>query len=283
MDEALRKIRSELRIRPAKVKRRLMEFIKGKVEGARASGVVLGLSGGVDSTVIAHLCASALGSENVLGISMPDAGVTDPQDVADAREVANMLGIEFKVVNLAPPVKELRRSLGALDANADKSIPVANIKPRVRMTVLYYFANSLNRLVVGASNRSEIRAGYFTKYGDGGSDLAPLGCLYKVQVMSLARYLGIPDRILQKPPSAGLWPGQVDEVELGLPYQKLDMIYAGLDLGLDENEIAEAVGVKVEDIRRFKEREEKTKHKLVGPEIPDPELVLSRGSRGRKD
>jgi len=121
---------------------------------------------------------------------------------------------------------------------------------------------------VGSGNRSELRAGYFTKYGDGAADLLPLGRIYKTHVKQLAAHLGVPQKIIDKAPSAGLWRGQTDELELGLPYAKLDMIYAGLDLKLNHNAIAEAVGVKSEDIRRFIERERRTVHKLKVPEMP---------------
>lgn len=266
MADVSEEIRDELRIRPAQVRRKLVGFIKGKVKDAGVEGVVLGLSGGLDSTVAAFLCAEALGNERVLAVSIPEAGVTDPQDVADARKVANKLNIGFKVVDITSAVQGIRRNLKGFEV--DETIPTANLKPRIRMTILYYYANLLNRLVVGTSNRSEVRAGYFTKYGDGASDLAPLGCLYKTQVVRLAKYLKVPDYVLRKPPSAGLWRGQTDESELGLPYKKIDKIYAGLDLGLGQLDIAKAAGVKVKDASDFRKREERAKHKLAGPEVP---------------
>ncbi len=260
-------IRQALKIKPAQVKRRLVKFVRERVREAGASGVVLGLSGGIDSSTAGFLCAEALGGDKVLGVSMPEAGVTDPHDLADARKLANKLHIGFKIVDITPAVVGIRKNIG--DFKPDVTLPSANIKPRVRMTILYYYANLLNRLVVGSSNRSEIRAGYFTKYGDGAADLAPLGCLYKTQVIQLARYLGVPKYVLQKPPSAGLWRGQTDEAELGLPYEKLDRIYVGLDLGFREADIAKAVGVKVKDVRWFKRREKRARHKLAGPEVPE--------------
>jgi len=266
MVDASERIHDELRIRPAQVKRRLLGFLKEKVKDAGAEGVVLGLSGGLDSTVAAFLCAEALGNEKVLAISMPEADTVDPQDVADARKVANELGFNFKVVDITSAVEGIRKNVK--DFGVDETIPAANLKPRIRMAILYYHANLLNRLVVGTSNRSEIRAGYFTKHGDGASDLAPLGCLYKTQVIRMAKHLKVPDYILRKPPSAGLWRGQTDESELGLPYEKLDKIYAGLDLGLKQSDIAKAAGVKIKDVSEFRKREERAKHKLAGPEVP---------------
>ncbi len=266
MADASKKIHDELGIRPAQVRRKLIDFLRRKVKDAGAEGVVLGLSGGLDSAITAFLCAEALGSEKVLAISMPEADTVNPQDIADARKVANELAIDFKVVDLTSAVEGIRKNVK--DFKVDETLPTANLKPRIRMTILYYHANLLNRLVVGTSNRSEIRAGYFTKYGDGASDIAPLGSLYKTQVTKLAKHLEVPDYILRKPPSAGLWRGQTDESELGLSYEKLDKIYAGLDLGLKQSDIAEAAGVKVKDVSEFIKREERAKHKLAGPEVP---------------
>ena len=259
-------IKRSLKINIPAVERRLVAFIKRKVKKAGSEGVVVGLSGGVDSSVVASLCKKALGKINVLGISMPEGGITNPRDVADARDLSNMLGIRFRVIDIMPVVESIHQNL--FDFSARALIPAANIKPRVRMTILYYYANLLNRLVVGSGNRSELRAGYFTKHGDSAVDLMPLGYLYKTQVKQLAAHLNVPKRIIEKVPSAGLWRGQTDEMELGLTYEKLDMIYAGLDLGLDSNSIANVAGVKIEDVNRFIERERRIAHKVCMPEIP---------------
>lgn len=264
--DAAELIKRSFKINLPDVERRLVAFIKRKVRKARAEGVVVGLSGGVDSSVVATLCKKALGKNNVLGISMPEGGVTNPRDVADARDLSNRLGIRFRVIDIMPVVEEIHQNL--FDFSVRALIPAANIKPRVRMTILYYYANLLNRLVVGSGNRSELRAGYFTKHGDSAVDLMPLGCLYKTQVKQLAAHLNVPKQIIKKMPSAGLWRGQTDERELGLNYEKLDMIYVGLDLGLEPDLIANAAGVKIEDVNRFVERERRMAHKLCMPEIP---------------
>ena len=264
--DAAAKIKRTLKIDPRDIKSKLTAFIKEKVEKAEAKGAMVGLSGGLDSSTTAFLCAKALGASRVLGVSMPEAGVTDPRDVADARSMANKLGIGFRMVDITPAVLGVRTNL--TDFRIDALLPAANIKPRVRMTTLYYYANLLNHLVVGSGCRSELRAGYFTKYGDGAADLLPLGCLYKTQVKQLAAHLGVPERIIRKVPSAGLWKGQTDEAELGLPYEKIDMIYAGLDLGLKLDDIAKAAGVKKIDVKNFIKREQMNVHKLTGPEIP---------------
>jgi len=264
--DAAAKIKKALKIDPRNIKFKLTTFIKERVEKAGAKGAVIGLSGGLDSSTTAVLCAEALGAGRVLGVSMPETGVTDLHDVAGARSMANKLGIDFRVVDITPAVLGVRANL--MDFKVDALLPAANIKPRVRMTILYYYANLLNRLVVGCGNRSEVRASYLTKYGDGAADLLPLGCLYKTQVKQLAAHLGVPKQIINKAPSAGLWRGQTDEAELGLPYEKIDMIYAGLDLGLKLDEVAKAAGVKREDVKKLIERERRGAHKLIGPEIP---------------
>ena len=262
----LKLISDALKINSAAVERKLVAFIKEKVREAGAGGVVIGLSGGLDSSVTAILCAKALGANKVIGVSMPEAGITDPHDVADAREIANKLGIEFRVVDITPAVLGVRQNL--TDYQIGALLPGANIKPRVRMTILYYYANLLKRLVVGSGNKSELKAGYFTKFGDGAVDFLPLGCLYKTQIRQLAAHLGLPKRLIEKVPSAGLWKGQTDEGELGIQYEKLDIIYAGLDLRLKPNVIAEAAGVEVEKVKHFIERERRAAHKLGAPEVP---------------
>jgi NAD+ synthase len=261
-----KKILKYLSINQKIVEKKLSAFIKQKVKDAGADGVVIGLSGGIDSSTNAFLCVEALGAANVLGVSMPEGGVTNAADICDAKEVAVKLGIDYRAVDIASAIDSLQRSI--IDFKVDERLPAANLKPRVRMAILYYYANLMNRLVVGSGNRSEFRAGYFTKYGDGAADIVPLGCLYKTQVKQLAAHLGVPQKIIDKTPTAGLWRGQTDESELGLPYKKLDMIYAGLDLKLNHGAIAKAAGVKLKDIERFIERERKTAHKLKVPEMP---------------
>jgi NAD+ synthase len=266
MDAAL-KIKKALEIDPKHFRNKLTTFIKENVEKTGAKGVVIGLSGGLDSSTTVTLCVEALGADRVLGVSMPEAGVTDPRDATDTAELADKLGIDLKVVDITPMVLCMRANLG--NFKEDSQLSSANIKPRVRMVVLYHYANLLNRLVIGCGNRSELRAGYFTKYGDGAADLLPIGTLYKTQLKQLATSLGVPERIIHKAPTAGLWKGQTDEGELGMSYERMDEIYVGLDLGLKLNEIAEATGVKIEDIKKLIEREQKNAHKLRAPEIPD--------------
>lgn len=198
----------------------LAEWIHGQVTEGGGRGVVFGVSGGVDSAVIAALAERAF-AERTLGVLMPCH--SDPQDAADGALVAEQVGVPFMTVDLTPTFDVLARSLATASPGVLQSrLALANLKPRLRMTTLYALANELGYFVVGSSNRSELAVGYFTKYGDSGVDLLPLADLVKHEVRELAHALGVPQRIIDKPPSAGLWAGQTDEHDMGLSYEQLD-------------------------------------------------------------
>jgi len=245
-----------------KVVSRIVEFIRKTVEDADAEGVVVGISGGVDSATTAFLCVKALGKEKVFGLVMPEKGVTREEDVEDALEVCSILGIRHKLVYINPMVDAF---LNNLDEGSD--IAIANLKPRIRMIINYYYANTMNYLVAGTGNKSELMTGYFTKYGDGGVDFLPIGDLYKTEVWELARYLGVPEKIIKKKPSAGLWVGQTDEGELGITYVKLDTILKALEKGYKPEEIPEKFDVSVEEVKKVVELVEKSKHKREMPPV----------------
>ena len=206
-----------------RIAERISSWIRERVEKAGAEGVVLGMSGGIDSSVAAVLAKKALG-DRVLGVIMPCH--SDPTDLEHARLAAAKFGIVTECVDLTPVFDRLLETLPPGDRMAE-----GNLKARLRMAVLYYFANSRNYLVVGAGNKSEIMVGYTTKYGDGGADILPLGGLLKKQVREWARELGIPEEIIDKPPSAGLWEGQTDEGEMGITYDELDGILVAIESG----------------------------------------------------
>jgi NAD+ synthase len=198
------------------------------MHAAGARGFVVGLSGGVDSAVVARLCQMAVHS-HILGVLLPC--YSQPQDEDDARLVAKTFGIPYVRVDLARPYDALQESLHSAIkglphevhvTDIKQQLPEANIKPRLRMSTLYFIANSLNYLVAGTGNRSEIALGYYTKYGDGGVDLLPIGGLLKSEVRTLARGLGVPAAVVDKAPSAGLWIGQTDEAEMGFSYDTLE-------------------------------------------------------------
>ncbi|HEX5166214.1 MAG TPA: NAD+ synthase [Thermomicrobiales bacterium] len=202
----------------------IANWIGEKVRGAGVNGAVMGLSGGIDSAVVSGLCAKALGPKNVLGVIMPIH--SNPEDTAYGVETAESWGIEQRTIDLS----------GAYDALVQilppgSDLANANIKPRLRMITLYHLANTMGRMVIGTGNRSELMAGYYTKYGDGGTDLLPIAGLYKWQVRELARAIGVPQAIVDKPPSAGLWVGQTDEQEMGISYADLDRTLEAIDAG----------------------------------------------------
>lgn len=235
------------------MKKRIVSWIRKQVKDSGAKGIVLGLSGGIDSSVVACLCKEASAGRKVLGLFLPCN--SHHQDLKDAFLLAKQLGIKTKRVDLSRIYGSILKVLPAANKLAR-----ANLKPRLRMLVLYYFANKLNYLVCGTGNKSELLAGYFTKYGDGAVDILPIADLYKRQVRELARELKIPENIISKHPSAGLWPGQTDEGEMGLTYSELDDILERID----ERKAQVKVKAKVEKVKKMIKRSE---HKRQGPRI----------------
>lgn len=198
---------------------KLVLWIRDRVLTAGLKGAVFGISGGLDSSVVAVLCHRAF-PESSLGLLMPCH--SNPQDEQYALTTANKFSIPTEKIVLDAVYDTLLKSLPVAKAAAASQVVKGNLKARLRMLTLYFYANQLHYLVVGSGNRSELAVGYFTKHGDGSVDILPLGNLVKRQVKELAGFLGIPQEIIDKPPSAGLWPGQTDEAELGLSYEELD-------------------------------------------------------------
>lgn len=231
---------------------KIVKWINQQVRKSNAKGVVFGLSGGIDSAVVGVLCKIAY-PEDTLALILPCYSLK--QDIEDAKYIAEKFKIRYEIINLEKPYDTLVKILPE-----GNKLSYANLKPRLRMLTLYYFANCYNYLVVGTGNKSEISMGYFTKYGDGGVDILPLGNLLKTEVKVLAKQLKIPMRIINKTPSAGLWKGQTDEDEMGITYNELDKILSGMEKrnldGLNENKIYK---VKMQIL--------KTKHKRSMPRI----------------
>ncbi|MFC1594060.1 NAD+ synthase [Candidatus Omnitrophota bacterium] len=217
--------------------KKIVSWIKSKVKNAKAKGIVLGISGGVDSSVIAALSQKAVGAKNLLCIIMPCHSPS--QDFADAQLLKRKFKLKTKLVDLTKVYDTFLSILPQADAKTK-----GNIRARLRMITLYYFANKLNYLVAGTGNKSELYAGYFTKYGDAGVDILPIADLYKTQVRELARSLKIPERIIEKPPSAGLWPGQTDEGEMGITYAELDCALSCILLGKKRSGIGKERAIK---------------------------------------
>lgn len=193
----------------------ITRWIKTEVESANLKGAVFGISGGIDSAVVACLCKNAFG-DDALGLIMPIA--SNPKDEEDAKILAETIGLNYKKVDLNNGFDAL------ISTFEDNKVQMAksNIKPRLRMITLYYYAQNNGYMVLSGSNRSEFMTGYFTKYGDSGADLMPLLNLFKSDIFEMAKVLGVPDVILNKKPSAGLWEGQTDEDEFGFTYKELD-------------------------------------------------------------
>jgi len=233
----------------------ISDWIKKQVEEANAKGVVFGVSGGVDSSVVSVLCKNVFPKEH-LALILPC--FSSKRDLDDAELVVKKFSLNYKIINLEDIFLAFSRILGFNPQ--DKELAVANIKPRLRMITLYYFANKLNYLVVGTGNKSELIMGYFTKYGDGGVDILPLGDLTKTEVYKLAKVLNIPQRIIKKPPSAGLWPGQTDEEEMGIKYKLLDKIIDAIEDGVFKN-----FDKKI--VEKVLKKKKQSLHKLNPPKI----------------
>jgi NAD+ synthase len=238
----------------------ITNFISSYIQQSGTKGAVIGLSGGIDSTVSAYLSVKALGKENVFGILIPEKELTSPEDILDATEVAHILNIDFSVVEISEIIKLFYHSIPEVDKT--NRLATGNLKARIRMSILYYYANLMNRIVVGTGNRTEILLGYFTKYGDGGVDIEPLGNLFKTQVKQIAHYLEVPHQIIEKPPSAGLWAGQTDEDDLGLSYEIIDnILFTLLDKGKPIEYATEQFEIDKEVISNLMERIDKNQHK----------------------
>lgn len=244
----------------------ILGFLRDYVEGAEKKGVVVGLSGGLDSSVVCALAVRALGSERVHGLIMPDRRVTPAEDIEDAMRLARMLGVRCQVVELDQIYDSLSRAMRFYRDEAD--IPNANLRARIRMIILYYYAN-LNQLIVcGTGDKSEIMLGYFTKYGDGGVDILPIGDLYKTQVRELARRLNLPRRIAEKPSSPRLLPGQTAEKELGATYDEIDQIlYLHFERGLPPDKVERETGIDRRKISAVIARVHANEHKRKPPPI----------------
>jgi len=269
-----------LAINCRRVKRILVEFIRNKIEKSGFQRAVLGLSGGLDSTVVAYLAVAALeDSHNVYALIMPYRAYQS-DSVRQAHLIVRQLGINSQTIRIDPMIEEYFRkfSFGRIPdpaprgqrASGDKALEYlrrGNKMARERMSILYDWALSLKALVLGTSNKTELIMGYFTKYGDGGVDLEPLGDLYKTQVKQLAKYLGVPGAILKKPPSAGLWPGQTDEGELGINYEELDAIlYYMFDKNYSTKRLL-TLGFSIENIEKVKNFVKNSEHKRRLPPV----------------
>ncbi|WP_255150919.1 NAD+ synthase [Halorarius halobius] len=243
----------------------ITDFIEAVVDDAGADGAVIGLSGGIDSTLTAHLAVEALGSDAVHGLVMPSE-VNTEGNMSDAERVAEMLDVEYDVVAIDPIVESF---VDAYPEGADDRMALGNVRVRVRGVLNYFVANAESGVVLGTGNRSEAMTGYFTKYGDQAVDCNPIGNLYKRQVRQLASHVGVPDDLVEKPPSAEMWEGQTDEEEMGLGYDTLDAILAlHVDGPFSKSATVRTLDVPESAVERVVGLVEESEHKRHMPPAP---------------
>lgn len=236
---------------------RISDWLKEQIDTIGAERFVLGISGGLDSAVVAGLCARAVGPDRVLGMIMPSASIA--QDLVEAQKVIDAFGITSLTVDVTSVADAIFDAMPDNDSlftdvlhqpvpenlKTRLQLARANVRPRSRMIVNYYLANIAGGVVVGTGNRTEYMIGYSTKYGDAGVDLQPILNLYKYEVRAVARVIGVPQSVIDRPPSAGLWEGQTDEAEIGMTYAELDATLSAIDAG-DTSEIDPELLARVE-------------------------------------
>lgn len=251
----------DLAINASKETGRITSFIGEVVGGASANGVVVALSGGIDSAVVGALCVKALGRARVLGLLLP-SDHTPKEDTEDAKGLADSWRIKSEIVSISKVVKML---VGSTEVKGTK-IAQANVQARVRMMMSYYYANTLGYLVAGTGDRSEELLGYYTKFGDGGVDFLPIAHLFKTQVRALGTHLGLPKRVVEKPASPQLWQGQKASDEIPAEYDKLDVVlHSMFDLKTKPSEAASRAGVPVGVVEKVLEMHRRTEHKRMMP------------------
>lgn len=245
---------------------KISKFIENEVKGSNSKGVVLGLSGGIDSTVAVYLATKGIDTKDIIGLIMPDSTVTSQIDIDDAVYISKKLNINYILLDITYIKQAYNKVL------PENQLSNANLIARIRMNIIYYYANLNNLLVIGTSDKSELKIGYFTKYGDGSADILPLGDLYKSEVRELGKYLKIPISILYKKSSPSLLPGQTAEDEIGMEYTKIDNILRFIDeyILLSKqlpDPIPKGIGFDKEDIRSVLHLISKSEHKRNMPKI----------------
>jgi NAD+ synthase len=267
------RLRRTLKLTPAildidfsETQTRICRFIKAYVQNAGAKGIVLGLSGGVDSATAAALSSLAIGGDNVLALLLPEKETFKQKDLDDAKAIADMFQLQTQTCDMTEVLEDFYKSIPAFD-QTDR-LCKGNVKARSRMIFLYYYANNQKQIVCGTSDKSETYMGYFTKWGDAAADITPIIDLYKTQVRRLAVHLGIPKELALKPSTPALWPNQLAESELEIKYETLDLILYGLERFMTPEEIAEQLSIDQAIVDRVQARILLNEHKRRMPLAP---------------
>jgi NAD+ synthase len=241
------------------IQNKIGTFLVDEVTQRKSHGIILGLSGGIDSAVLAMLCAKFV-KDKSLAVIMPNSKITPKVDTEDAIRIVDSLHLEYKLIDIGFIHKEFSKYL------EPHPLGFCNLGARIRSNILYYYANARNYLVAGSSDRSEFLMGYFTKYGDGAADILPLVSLYKTQIREFARFLNVSPNIISKPSGPHLWEGHTAETELGLTYEDIDSIlYCMIDKGLSLEETAKLTALSISNVDKIYQMHNRSEHKRITP------------------
>jgi len=244
---------------------KIQQFILEAVENTGLNGVVVNVSGGIDSAVTVHLAVQALGPDRVTALTIPERDVTPQGDITDVMLHCKQLNLTCNTVDITPILHVMRDIMPGYDVT--DRITCGNIRSRLRMIIAYHHANMEGKLVMGTSNKTELLTGFFTKHGDGGVDFMPLGDLWKYNIKQLAKYLEIPENIIKKAPSPGFFEGHTDEDELGMSYDNIDLILYSYEQGLTIKEISDDLSIDAPEVSRILKRVKANQHKRANPLI----------------
>ena len=243
------------------VEEKIGAFLIQEISERKSHGVVLGLSGGIDSAVVAMLCAKHV-KEKSLVLIMPNAKITPAEDTDDAIKMVDYLHLEYKLVDIGFIHKEYTKYI------EPNPMALGNLGARIRSNIMYYYANARNYLVLGCGDKSEFLIGYFTKFGDGAADLLPIASLYKTQIREFARFLGIPDKIISKPSSPRLWEGHTAQGEIGMTYDEIDaVLHCTIDKRISVEETARITEIPISDVDKIYQMHKRSEHKRITPKI----------------
>ena len=243
------------------ISEKIQNSIKEKITHFNSKGLIFGLSGGIDSAVIAYLCAG-VAKENTTAIIMPDSKISPEDETNDALKIVDSLNLNYKLVDINQIHREYYKVLEPQDR------ALGNLRARIRKNILYYYANSKNLSVLGSSDKSEYLIGYFTKFGDRAADVLPIASLYKTQIREMAKFLGIPDHIIQKKSSPNLWPNHIAESEIGVSYEEIDAIlYCINDKHMTNDNTSSITQIVPETVDKIYQLYKKSEHKRITAEI----------------